>query len=55
MNAKQTALDLFPEMPIPTGLIAKLCTAARNEDIATALIAAYKLGYKKGTEDNKKA
>lgn len=55
MNAKQTAIDLYPDMPIPTGLIAELYAAARNEELTAVLIAAYKLGYQKGQEDSRKA
>lgn len=51
MNANEIAKTLYPEMPIPTELIAKLLTAAEEEPLATVLIAAYKLGYQQGQEN----
>ena len=50
MNAKETALTLYPKMPIPTDLIAELMKAARTEELAAVLVAAYKLGFQQGAK-----
>ena len=51
MNAQETALKLYPEMPIPTGLLADLLKAAQTEDLTSVLVAAYKLGYQRSQEE----
>ena len=51
MNAQETALKLYPEMPIPTGLLADLLKASQTEDLTSVLVAAYKLGYQRSQEE----
>ena len=51
MNAKETALKLLPNLPIPTEMLAQLLKAAETEDLAAVIVAAYKLGYQQGQQD----